>query len=61
MDPLVSIRQSERLDSALAAAGRPHYLVKMPWATHGCDYVFNGPCGQIATFAIERFLQTVTR
>ena len=61
MDPLVSVQQSERLDSALAAAGRPHYFVKLPWATHGCDYVFNGPCGQISTYAIERFLRAVTR
>ena len=61
MDPLVSIQQSQRLDSALAAARRPHYLVKLPWATHGCDYVFNGPCGQISTYAIDRFLKAVTR
>jgi acetyl esterase/lipase len=61
MDPLVSIQQSQRLDSALKAAGRPHYLVNLPWATHGCDYVFNGPCGQVSTYAIERFLKAVTR
>jgi acetyl esterase/lipase len=61
MDPLVSVQQSERLDSALRAAGRPHYLVNLPWATHGCDYVFNGPCGQVSTYAIERFLKAVTR
>lgn len=61
MDPLVSVQQSQRLDSALAAAGRPHYFVELPWATHGCDYVFNGPCGQVTTFAIERFLSAVTR
>jgi acetyl esterase/lipase len=61
MDPLVSVRQSQRLDSALALARRPHLLVEMPWATHGCDYVFNGPCGQMATFAIERFVAAVTR
>ena len=61
MDPLVSIQQSQRLDSALAAARRPHYLVKLPWATHGCDYVFNGPCGQLSTYAIDRFLKAVTR
>lgn len=60
MDPLVSVRQSERLDSALTAAGRPHYFLEMPWATHGCDYFFNGPCGQVAAFAIERFLKAVT-
>ena len=28
----------------------------LPWATHGCDYVFAGPCGQISTYAVERFL-----
>ncbi|MEO5588423.1 MAG: alpha/beta hydrolase [Gemmatimonadaceae bacterium] len=58
-DPLVSLVQSQRLDSALAAAGRPHLLVELPWATHACDYVFNGPCAQVATYAIERFLASV--
>jgi dipeptidyl aminopeptidase/acylaminoacyl peptidase len=61
MDPLVSVLQSQRLDSALAAAKRPHYFVQLPWATHGCDYVFNGPCGQITTFAIEKFLKAVAK
>ena len=61
MDPLVSVQQSQRLDSALAAARRPHYLVELPWATHGCDFVFNGPCGQVTTFAIDRFLSAVTK
>lgn len=61
MDPLVSVRQSQRLDSALAEAKRPRLLVEMPWATHGCDYIFNGPCGQMSTFAIERFVAAVTR
>jgi dipeptidyl aminopeptidase/acylaminoacyl peptidase len=61
MDPLVSVQQSQRLDSALAAAGRPHYFLKLPWATHGCDYVFNGPCGQVSRYAIERFLRAVMR
>ena len=61
MDPLVSVRQSARLDSALVANGRPHVFVELPWATHGCDYVFSGPCGQISTFAIERFLAAVLK
>ena len=39
----------------------PHVIVRMPWATHGCDYVFSGPCGQISTFAIERFLGAILR
>ncbi len=61
MDPLVSVKQSERLDSVLSLMKRPHLLVEMPWATHGCDYVFFGPCGQTATFAIERFVASVTK
>lgn len=61
MDPLVSVKQSQRLDSALAVIGRPHLLVEMPWATHGCDYVYNGPCGQVTAYAVTHFLQAVLR
>lgn len=73
LDPLVSVRQSARLDSALRIALRPqlriasvpdarepHLFIELPWATHGCDYIFNGPCGQISTYAIERFVAAVT-
>jgi acetyl esterase/lipase len=59
-DELVSRVQSERLASRLAAAGRPHLLVRLPCATHGCDFNFAGPCGQLATFAVERFLASAT-
>lgn len=58
-DELVSIRQSERLDSRLAQTGVPHFLLKLPWATHVGDINFNGPSGQISTFVVERFLTTV--
>ena len=73
MDPLVSVRQSARLDSALRTVFRrpgiasvpdiyePHLFIELPWGTHGCDYVFNGPCGQISTHAIERFIAAVTK
>jgi acetyl esterase/lipase len=60
-DELVWVRQSERLDAKLAAANRSHFLLRLPWATHGCDYNFNGPCGQISTYAIEIFLGEVMR
>ncbi len=60
-DELVWVRQSERLDAKLAAANRPHLFVRLPWATHGCDYNFNGPCGQLSTYAIEIFLGEVMR
>ncbi len=59
LDELVFVRQSERLDERLAAAHRPRLFIRMPWATHGCDYNFNGPCGQLSTYAIERFLAAV--
>jgi acetyl esterase/lipase len=59
LDELVFAKQSERLDARLAAAHRPHLFLLLPWATHGCDYNFNGPCGQISTYAIERFLAVV--
>lgn len=60
-DDLVSVVQSERLDAQLAAAGRPHLLLRFPWANHGCDFTLRGPCGQIATYAVERFLAGVMR
>jgi len=60
-DELVWVRQSERLGAKLAAANRPHFFLRLPWATHGCDYNFNGPCGQLSTYAIETFLGEVMR
>lgn len=50
--PLHDYRLSEKLE----AGGVPHYFLNLPWATHGCDYNFNGPCGQLSTYAVERFL-----
>jgi acetyl esterase/lipase len=58
-DDLVVLEQSERLDAHLAAAGRPHLLLHLPWATHGGDANFSGPSGQISTYAVERFLASV--
>jgi acetyl esterase/lipase len=59
-DALVSVRQAERLDSVLAVAKRPHLFLTLPWATHGCDFNFNGPCGRISREAILRFVTKVT-
>lgn len=58
-DELVQLRQSERLAAALAAAGRPHLLLALPWATHGADFNLAGPAGQISTYAVEHFLGAV--
>ncbi|MGH7205252.1 MAG: alpha/beta hydrolase [Nitrospiraceae bacterium] len=58
-DELIFPAQSERLAVSLTQAGRPHLFLRLPWATHGCDVNFSGPCGQISTYAIERFLAAV--
>ena len=60
-DDLVAFAQSARLDARLAAAGRPHFLAALPWANHGCDVNLQGPCGQITTYAVERFLAAILR
>lgn len=58
-DPLVWVFQSQRLAQALAAKGVPVTLVEVPWGTHGFDYNFNGPGGQLSTYATVRFLNKV--
>ena len=58
-DEHVSPFHSEFLSDRLMRANVPHLFLQLPWATHGCDYLFNGLCGQITTYAIERFLSAV--
>jgi acetyl esterase/lipase len=53
--------ESERLDAKLTQASVKHVLVRLPWATHGCDWSFKGPCGQITTYAVEQFLERVMK
>jgi len=60
-DELVWKVHSERLEERLRSAGRPGYFLRLPWATHGCDYNLSGPCGQLTLYAMERFLSAVTR
>lgn len=60
-DEHVSPFHAEFVSSRLIDAGVPHAVVRMPWATHGCDFVFSGPCGQVSTYAVERFLATMLR
>lgn len=60
-DVLVAYEHSRRLDEKLQQNGIPYFWLKLPWATHGFDYSFNGPGGQLSTYIIERFLKTVTR
>ncbi len=60
-DELVWPLHEVRLSRALTAAGVPNDFLELPWATHGCDYFASGPCGQISTWAVERFLAAVLR
>lgn len=55
-DELVWPTHQLRLSAKLEGVGVPHYHLAMPWATHGCDYFLSGPCGQLSTYAVERFL-----
>ena len=58
-DGVVSPDESARLEARLQEVGVKNLFVRLPWATHGCDRSFGGPCGQIATYAVERFLDAV--
>jgi acetyl esterase/lipase len=58
-DGHVSPEESERLEARLSQAKVKNLFVRLPWATHACDWSFSGPCGQITTYAIERFLERV--
>ena len=59
LDGVVKPDESARLEQKLKQAGVKHLFVRLPWATHGCDKSFGGPCGQVATYAVERFLDGV--
>jgi len=61
IDTLVWNQHSVRLQARLAEARVPHVYVELPWATHAFEYNLSGPGGQLATYALERFLQAVTR
>ena len=58
-DSHVSPQESERLETRLTKEKVRNLFVRLPWATHACDWSFSGPCGQITTYAVERFLQRV--
>jgi len=60
-DALVSIEHGQRLQQKLAANRIPHYMLSLPWATHGCDYTLNGPSGQLTTYAVEYFIKQVVK
>ncbi len=59
-DVLVAYEHSIRLQKQLAAFRIPHYLLTLPWATHGFDYTLTGPGGQLSTYCVDQFLEAVT-
>ena len=58
-DGHVSPEESARLEARLTQVKVKNLFVRLPWATHACDWSFSGPCGQVTTYAIERFLERV--
>ena len=58
-DVLVAYEHSRRLDLKLEQNSIKHYWLKLPWATHGFDFNLNGPGGQLSTYAVSRFLESI--
>nr|MBA4168255.1 alpha/beta hydrolase [Chitinophagaceae bacterium] len=58
-DPLVAYDHCNRLDEQLNRNHVRHFILRLPWATHGCDYTLNGPSGQLCTYATLQFLDNV--
>ena len=58
-DVLVWRMQSERLAEALRLAKVPHFYLRLPWATHGFDFAWQGPGSQISRRVIDHFLKTL--
>jgi len=58
-DEIVAPDHSDALARRLTELGVPHLYISLPWATHGFDYLLNGPGGQISIYAIESFLGSV--
>ena len=60
-DVLVAYEHSRRLSGKLQQNGIKHYWLKLPWATHGFDFTLNGPGGQLSTYVVLQFLNTITK
>jgi len=58
-DVLVAYEHSRRLNEKLQQNGIKHYWLQLPWATHGFDFTLNGPGGQLSTYAVLQFLNTI--
>ena len=60
-DELVWYQQSQRLAERLEQNGVKHVYLEVPWATHAFDHNPDGPGGQLALWAIERFVRSVAQ
>lgn len=60
-DVLVAYEHSIRLSKKLKENNVKHFLLTLPWATHGCDYTLHGPSGQLSTYTITAFLKEVLK
>jgi acetyl esterase/lipase len=60
-DDIVSPVHADRFAARMEWAARPSLVVRLPWATHGCDAILRGPCGQITLYTVERFLAAVMK
>ena len=60
IDPLVSFQHPIHLQKKLDSLHVKNYFLQLPFATHGCDYSLKSPAGQVCTYAVERFLNSVT-
>ncbi len=56
-DEMVAYDHNTRLIKHLKKWEIPHFLVTLPWATHGGDYNILGPMGQISSFATLHFIK----
>ena len=61
IDPLVSVHHEEHLQQKLDSLHIKNYFLRLPFATHGCDYSLKGPAGQVSAYATLRFIKSVTR
>jgi acetyl esterase/lipase len=59
IDPLVFHIHPEHLQKRLTELKVPNYYLEFNYATHGCDYSIKSPAGQVGTYTIIRFLQSV--
>ena len=59
-DIMVWNMQSRRLAAKLDEYGVPNYLLELPWGTHGFDWPFDTPGGQLTRYAVDQFFKTVS-